>query len=72
MLAAVTQNGRTLQFASTELRADRAVVLAAVTQNGLALVYASKKLRADRDVVLAAVTRPRNLPTRPVRMNRYS
>ena len=55
MLAAVTQDGRALQAASAELRADRDVVLAAVKQHGWALQYASAELRADRDVVLAAV-----------------
>ena len=46
---------QSLQFASEELRADRAVVLQAVRQNGLALQFASDELRADRDVVLVAV-----------------
>jgi len=55
VLAAVTQDGCALSYASKELRADREVVLAAVTQDGCALSYASKELRADREVVLAAV-----------------
>ena len=55
MLAAVTQDGRALQAASAELRADRDVVLAAVRQNGWALRAASTQLRADRALVLAAV-----------------
>ena len=57
ILAAVAINGRVLQHASVELRADRDVVLAAVTSNGYALEHASVELRADRDVVLAAVTK---------------
>ena len=36
MLAAVTQNGFALQWASAERKADREVVLAAVAQDGLA------------------------------------
>ena len=57
VLAAVTINGLTLEYASEELRADRDVVLAAVTRSGWALKHASLELRADRDVVLAAVER---------------
>ena len=44
MLAAVKQNGMALQFASTELRADKDFVLAAVKQDGRALRYSSKEL----------------------------
>ena len=49
MLAAVTQNGNALQYASDELKNDKDVVLAAVTQNGNALGYASAELRNDKD-----------------------
>ena len=55
MLAAVTQNGYALEYAPTDLKADKEVVLAAVTQNGDALKYASTDLKADKEVVLAAV-----------------
>ena len=41
------QNGRALEFASEDLRADRDVVLAAVRQNAYALKYASERLRDD-------------------------
>ena len=55
ILSAVAINGRLLQHASAELRADRDVVLAAVACRGAALQYASPELQADRDVVLAAM-----------------
>ena len=55
VLAAVTQNGYSLQYASNELQNDREIVLAAVTQDGYALHYASNELRNNREVVLAAV-----------------
>eukprot|EP00656_Telonema_subtile_P011531 TRINITY_DN1571_c0_g1_i19.p1 TRINITY_DN1571_c0_g1~~TRINITY_DN1571_c0_g1_i19.p1 ORF type:complete len:145 (-),score=43.98 TRINITY_DN1571_c0_g1_i19:357-791(-) len=45
-------NGRALQHASEELRADREVVLAAVQQDGWALQHASEELRADREFML--------------------
>ena len=48
MLAAVKQNGSALAHASTELQADRDVVLEAVKQSGAALAYASKELQAGR------------------------
>ena len=57
VLAAVQQDGCTLEYASEDLRADRDVVLAAVRQRGFALKYASDDLRADREVVLTAVSR---------------
>ena len=56
VLAAVTNNGDSLYYASPELQADREVVLAAVTNNGYALKYASPELKADRVVVMAAVS----------------
>ena len=49
------QNGKSLQYASTELQGDREIVLAAVEQDGSALQYASSQLRGDREIVLAAV-----------------
>jgi len=45
VLAAVTQNGLALYYASEALKADPGVVRAAVTQNGLALEYADKKTK---------------------------
>jgi len=47
VLAAVKQNGKSLQCASKDLQADREVVLAAVTEFKHALDYASKDLQAD-------------------------
>ena len=55
MLAAVSQNGDALRYASTHLHADKEVVLAAVAQKGDALRYASADLQADKDVVFVAV-----------------
>ena len=56
VLAAVTQNGRALRYASEPLKGDHEIVLAAVTQKGWALRYASEPLKDDREIVLAAVT----------------
>jgi len=55
VFAAVAQDGRALEYASPELKADKEVVLAAVAQDGFALEYASEELKADKEVVLAAV-----------------
>ena len=54
VIAAVSQNGGALQYASTRLRNHKAVVTAAVSQNGLALVHASVRLKDDEEVVNAA------------------
>ena len=54
-LAAVTQEGIALRYASAEMQNERDVVLTAVKQNGIALDYASGEMKNDRDVVLAAV-----------------
>ena len=55
MLAAVTEKGCVLQYASEELCGDKQVVLAAVTENGCALEYASEELRGHKEIVLAAI-----------------
>jgi hypothetical protein len=56
VLAAITgEGGYVLENASTELQADREVVLAAVKQYGYALKYASEKVKADREFILDAV-----------------
>ena len=55
VLAAVTQCGHALAFASLELKNSETVVLAAIDQNGLALQYASKEMKNSETVVLAAV-----------------
>ena len=55
MLAAVKQNGISLQFASAEFFGDREIVLAAVRSRGCALPFAADSLRRDRGVVLTAM-----------------
>jgi hypothetical protein len=54
-MAAVTQDGRALEFAPA-FQNDREVVMAAVKEIGTALLYASDDLKNDKDVVMAAVT----------------
>ena len=49
------ENGRALESADPELKADRDIVLAAVQQWGCALQHAADELRADRKVVMAAI-----------------
>ena len=56
ILTAVSTDGSTLVFVSTELRNDKKIVLAAVSNFGMALKFASKELRDDKEVVLAAVS----------------
>ena len=60
VLAAVTEYGGALQYASEELQNDKEVVMAAVTQSGHSLQYSSEELKNDKEVVLAAVTRNGN------------
>ena len=54
-LGALKQNGRALQYAAQEMKADPAIVLTAVRQNGQALEYADTEMKADRYMVLEAV-----------------
>ena len=54
MLAAVQQRGWVLYYASSEMKADRKVVLAAVQQDGMALDYASPELVLDPELMLVA------------------
>lgn len=49
-------SGLALQYASTQLQADREVVIMAATQSSDALRYASEALRADREVVFTAMS----------------
>lgn len=51
VLAAVTQNGNALRFASVDLKADREVVLAAMAQNVSAFRFASPALQNDPRVI---------------------
>mmetsp|Transcript_59312 Transcript_59312/g.150215 ORF Transcript_59312/g.150215 Transcript_59312/m.150215 type:complete len:391 (-) Transcript_59312:135-1307(-) len=55
VLAAVRENGSTLQYAPKAFQGDREVVIAAVRQDGSALQYAAMELQCDREVVLTAV-----------------
>ena len=55
MLAAVTNDGRDLEYASDKLKDDRELVLAALTNDGRALQSAAAKFKDDREIVLAAV-----------------
>ena len=55
VLAAVSQNGLALDYASDLLKNDRTIVLAAVQSDGMALLYASDFLRNDTSIFLAAV-----------------
>lgn len=54
-LAAVTKNGRHLEWDYMQFAGDREIVAAACANHGEALSAASDELKADRDVVLAAV-----------------
>ena len=60
-MAAVKQNGSTLENASEDLQGDRYIVMAAVKQVGLvsrnrgALKFASEDLHRNRDIVMAGV-----------------
>ena len=51
----MTQDGRSLEHASAELKADKEVVLAAVTQDRYAIAYATPELKADKELVLFAL-----------------
>ena len=56
MLAAVSNNGYALEFATEELKGDREIVLAAVSKSGVALQFATEELKGDREIVMAAVS----------------
>lgn len=55
VLAAVSQNGHALRYASVDLRSDKEVVLRAVSQRGIAIRYAAPSLAADHEVKAAAM-----------------
>jgi hypothetical protein len=55
VMAAVSNNGLALQYATPILRDNFRIVLVAVNQNGLALFFAGQNMRSNRQVVLAAV-----------------
>ena len=54
-MAAVSNDGYALEYASEALKADREVVMAAIENIGYALQYASEELRSDSQFILAAV-----------------
>jgi hypothetical protein len=60
MLAAVTNYGRYLEYASDKLKDDKEIVLAAVVNGRSALEFASDKLKDAKEIVLAAVTNDGN------------
>jgi len=55
VLPLVKMQGSALQYAKTQLKANKQVVLAAVSNRGTALLHASNTMKQDKDVVLAAV-----------------
>ena len=59
-MAAVSQDGRVLQYAAEELQGDREIVMTAVSQNGVALRYATKELKDDEEILQHALERSRN------------
>ena len=53
-------NGLAIQYANTDLRDDKDLVLRAIhTSAGFALKYASKRLRADEEIIIEAIKRYR-------------
>jgi hypothetical protein len=56
VLAAVSNAGQSLEFASKDLQADKQVALAAVTENGLALKFVSDALREKQEIVTVALS----------------
>jgi len=55
VLAAVSQCGLALKYASSSLRGNKSIVLAAVKNNGLSLMFALYKMRNNKEVVAAAI-----------------
>jgi hypothetical protein len=60
VLEAVKQNGRSLKYASEELKNDKEVVLEAVKEYGYSLYHSSEELKNDKEVVLEAVKKNSN------------
>jgi hypothetical protein len=52
-MAAVSESGNALEYASGELQADKEVVLAAINNNKEAIKYASWSLLTDIDFILS-------------------
>ena len=51
VIAAVSNDGNALEYASNTLKADKEVVLAAVSNNGNALELSSAELQNDPDII---------------------
>ena len=54
VLAAVTEEGCALRYASPELRGNKSVVMRAIEKDAYAYYHASAELRADKHVALKA------------------
>jgi hypothetical protein len=55
VIAAVTQDGLALQYASEELKSDFEIVIAAVKQNGLSIRFASDELQNNLTIIINAI-----------------
>ena len=55
VLAAVTQNGMALDYASKDLQNNFDIVLAAVKQNGESIKFSSDELQDDKEIILTAI-----------------
>ena len=64
LLERVAQDGRALEYAAAELKADKEIVATAVAQDGRALQYAAAELKADKDATNGVVTVGHVLPSR--------
>ena len=55
------QRGYALQFASSKLRMDKAVVMKAITQHGCAFQFAASTLKRDEEVVVKAIMQTKDV-----------
>ena len=55
VLKTVKEQGKMLEFASSELQDDEEIVKVALTQDGEALEFASDRLKGKKDIVLLAI-----------------
>mmetsp|Transcript_1500 Transcript_1500/g.1794 ORF Transcript_1500/g.1794 Transcript_1500/m.1794 type:complete len:131 (+) Transcript_1500:232-624(+) len=58
ILAAMTEDGRSFEYATEEFKADREIILAAVSQDVNASTYIAKNLRAYKEIIMAALFAP--------------
>ena len=54
-LQVLKEQGKMLEFVSSELQDDEEVVKTALTQDGEALEFASDRLKGEKDIVLLAI-----------------